>query len=403
MNNRTQFFDRCRDALMSRTSDEGIIEARSYLSRAGASLEYIYNAKIGITPDNKIVVPYVDEYGMLAHLSVLPTLPALRKALETQRNNRPPWLQEIYQVWESPFADDEVDDTETFPIVDPILLSGQIAVLYGPPGVGKSTLTANLVRSLITGKPLAGQMAVTDTWRVGYFNLELPAGQFNGWLDDLGIAGHENLRAMNLRGKAGSSLDVLNPARRQKMAADIEEMGLGVLVIDTLGTLASQLGLDVTSNTHMWSLMTALQTFQQEAGLTAIILLHHSIKSDAAEFMGAQAIKSTTDVMLSFTRAGSTRKLTVTKGRDVAVDSYVFGYDAKTRTLTTKEVQKAASVSPDIDRLREVLGGADKPLSQRAVRDATGWRQSKAQQVISAAVQEGSVAEVDGGFELVGA
>ncbi len=75
-------------------------------------------------------------------------------------------------------ANDCVERDEWGPFFDDFWNEGELAVMFGPPGVGKSVLAVQIADALARGRPMDGFLMPEERHRVLYVDMKLSKGQF---------------------------------------------------------------------------------------------------------------------------------------------------------------------------------------------------------------------------------
>ena len=109
---------------------------------------------------------------------------------------------------------------------------------------GKSTLTHNLIRSLVDGDRFLGRWRVEKIpGTVTVLDFELSESQMTDWFEEQEITNDDKVMLCSLRGKT-SSFAILDPATRALWAEKLAEVGTDYLILDCLRPVLDALGLD---------------------------------------------------------------------------------------------------------------------------------------------------------------
>lgn len=254
-----------------------------------------------------------------------------------------------------------------------ILPSGGRLNIFAAPKAGKTTITANLVRSLVTGQPFLDRYDVDATGRglqspnVLVIDAEMTPGQLRDLYRAQGAPLGEAVLFDLMRGRA-NDLDLFNAETR---AALVEKHGdwFDVVILDPVGPVLAALGLDENSNSDVQRFLTAWDGFVQEIGATESVIVHHAGHA-GGRARGASAFHGSGDVNLVLTKsdgAAGTRKVSTTGRTQHELPPTPVGYDPETRRLTLG----AESIGKARDdhatrvlraRMAEVLDGHDDGL-----------------------------------------
>ena len=194
-------------------------------------------------------------------------------------------------------------------LIDQVIGPGDIGVIYGAPGCGKTFVGINMIVSSCTGSQWAGRFDVVRPLKVAYCAGEgisgIPA-RFKAAAEIHGISrlpGFTFYRTVpQLFAESGDSLSVATiklfvaewKARQEKGEAG----NLDIVFIDTLST--ASIGAKENDNTDMNKVMSYCRWAANELGC-AIMLVHHSNKANTAE-RGATALRGAADSMIEIRR-----------------------------------------------------------------------------------------------------
>jgi hypothetical protein len=208
--------------------------------------------------------------------------------------------------------DDELPAAPTDWLVDGVLQPGRLAVLFGPPGAGKSIAAIDLACSLATGVPWLGHYAVRQS-PVAYCYTEGSDGfrvrvdawkQRHGVIDRAGVL--VTFQAPNLLDKA--SVTALLAALRRL------DPPPALVIVDTLARVIP--AADENSAKDMGTAIAACDRLRTALDC-AVLLIHHT-RRDGANERGSTALRGAADTMLAVTVADDVVTLACDKQRDAA-------------------------------------------------------------------------------------
>lgn len=154
--------------------------------------------------------------------------------------------------------------------VDRLWPVGGRVVLAAAYKAGKSTVTANLVRSLVDGAAFLDAFAVEQVEKVVIVDDELDERTLRRWLREQGVTNVDRVSLVALRGRVGS-FDLLDAETRRQWAKQLA--GAGVLVLDCLRPVLDALGLN--EHTDAGRFLVALDALLTEAGIGECLVVHH--------------------------------------------------------------------------------------------------------------------------------
>lgn len=162
------------------------------------------------------------------------------------------------------------DDPVLYRITDVLPVGGN-ALLAAQFKAGKSTLVANLLRSLVDGDPFLGCFAVEPpSGRIVLLDNELDERMLRRWLREQGIENVNGVEVFSLKGKL-STFNILDDAIRARWAAALA--GASVLIFDPLRPAMDALGLD--ENHDGGRFLQAWDALKSEAGADESVVVHH--------------------------------------------------------------------------------------------------------------------------------
>jgi hypothetical protein len=258
---------------------------------------------------------------------------------------------------------------------------------------GKTTLVANLARSLVDGVPFLGAFAVNARRRVALWNFEVGRGQFAAWLADLGIVEPGAVWVENLR---GLTMPLTSPLARQYAIDSLLAHGTEVWIVDPFAR--SYTGESENDNSAVARYLDQLDDVKAAAGVRELVVVAHTGRADqsagAERARGATRLDDWPDVRWLLVRDHeSGLRYFRADGRDVEVGEGQLSYDGNRRlsfdaatnrrTDSTGELQRtilhAIDTTPGIGSralrafCREALGSA----SSQRVTDAIAALESQ--------------------------
>jgi hypothetical protein len=212
------------------------------------------------------------------------------------------------------FADDVQLPTKSQYLIKHLLGRGDMAAIYGPPGVGKSFIALHVAACIAMGRPFAGRR--TRAMPVLYVGLEGEAGirrRMLGLHTTMGPFGKmlARMRTPTLfsRGDFGDAgerfLTDAIACLRECSAQDV-----GLVVIDTVWRAMA--GDDENSAQDMGAFVARLKRIQDATGV-AILLVHHSGKDVDRGMRGSSSLLGALDLML---KVGDDKVIAVEKNKD---------------------------------------------------------------------------------------
>ena len=197
------------------------------------------------------------------------------------------------------FADDVQLPTKSQYLIKHLLGRGDMAAIYGPPGVGKSFIALHVAACIALGRPFAGRR--TRSMPVLYVGLEGETGmrrRMLGLHKSMGAFGKmlarmriPTLLSQGDAGNAGERLLADAIAYLREAAAQ----DVGLVVIDTVWRAMA--GGDENSAQDMGAFVARLKRIQ-DATDVAILLVHHSGKDVDRGMRGSSSLLGALDLVL---------------------------------------------------------------------------------------------------------
>jgi energy-coupling factor transporter ATP-binding protein EcfA2 len=195
------------------------------------------------------------------------------------------------------------------PLVDDVLDRGTLAMLYGPSGLGKSTLALDLALCVATGEPWRGKRATRKS-RVLYLYAEGVAGlrqRVVAWEAAWGASPSEKRFAA-----FPAALDLSDTAAVEEAAAVITARKVDLVIVDTLNASAG--ALEENSSTAMGQLVAAAKRLVADRPSATVLLVHHSGKD--GKLRGSSALFAAMDTVLAVAGEPGSWTLTAEKRKD---------------------------------------------------------------------------------------
>lgn len=277
-------------------------------------------------------------------------------------------------------------------------------LLTAPYKAGKTTLVGNLVRCLVDGDPFLGRPVfelgdqpggfdvtpLADGRRVALLDFEMTDLALQEWLRDQEIRNPDRALVQLMRGQGWDPRDDVVRARWARV---LREADVEILIIDPIAPVLHGLGIDENSNTEVGGLLTALDKLAAEAGVTEMLISHHTGHAGerargAATFLGWP--NAFWEMTVDEGRDGLRRGLSA-RGRDVDLAAAELLMDGSTRRQWLGGMSRAEA--RDAEGMDTVLGIVEEnPLIPRrklrdAVAEALAVGNEKADKIVTAAVR----------------
>jgi hypothetical protein len=245
--------------------------------------------------------------------------------------------------------------------VDQLWPTGGRVLLAAQAKAGKTTLTGNLLRSLVDGdlfldcfqpQPFEGTVVLIDN--------ELSRDMVRRWLRQQGIRDSRRIVVWTLRGRL-SSFDILDPEIRAEWAAKIGAAGAAVVVFDCLRPVLDALGL--SEDKDVGKFLVAFDELLGEAGTTGEAVVVHHMGHSGERSRGDSRLRDWPEVEWKLVRESqddpAASRYFSAYGRDVDVSESRLEYESSSRKLTlttgTRKTAGAERRSADLDRMQPIV------------------------------------------------
>ncbi len=203
---------------------------------------------------------------------------------------------------------------------------------------GKSTTIANLIRVLCDGGDFLNYehfrvVQVPAGKTIALLDLEMNERRIRDELQVQHIRHPEKLLVSVLRGRS-QTFDFTNDDQRNEWIQYLKNNNVHTLIIDPIAPLLAQLGVDENDNFGVTKLFNLLDKVKTEAGITDMMVVHHTGHSAEGRPRGASRFKDWPDAVWMLRKEsdapGAERHLKA-YGRDVSLDWGLVRMDTNKR------------------------------------------------------------------------
>ncbi len=294
-------------------------------------------------------------------------------------------------------------DTPTRYRIDSVAPENGRVMLSAQYKAGKTTLTGNLLRSLVDGDKFLGVFTVHRIARPVLIDAEMSENTLRRWLRAQNIINTAEVGDVaSLRGKV-SAFNLLDDQCRAQWAARLVDVGCDYLMLDCLRPILDALGLD--ENHDAGTFLVAFDALLAEAGIADALIVHHMGHGNERA-RGDSRLQDWPDAtwrIVRETEEPDSPRYFGAYGRDVDVHEGRLGFDPATRRLvyaagSRNDVKVEAAKLAVVRLLAERAKGGAEGFSGRQIETelAVEHAQKAIRAGVAAGVKERLVVVVDG-------
>lgn len=254
---------------------------------------------------------------------------------------------------------------------------------------GKTTLTGNLIRSLVDGDDFLDHFAVEPVRRVVLLDNEMSPSQMRRWLRDQGIRNTDAVDVVSLRGKL-SSFNILDPEIRAEWAARIGPAD--VLLFDCLRPALDALGLSEDKDAGRF--LEALDELVAASLIPELFLIHHMGHSNERS-RGDSRLEDWPDAKWKIVKESAddpdSPRYFSAFGRDVDQPERRLAYEHDTRHLSVDGGSRKQATTSRIEDTVLLFIGGNPGCGMNDIRDNVDGDRETIRRVVKASIARGSV------------
>ena len=248
-------------------------------------------------------------------------------------------------------------------LIDGLLQANGTAMLYGPPGIGKTFLALDWSLSTCVGRPWFGRKV--SKGRVAYIIAEGAFGiseRIDAWLKD------RNVDTKLVEGSFfahDSAVILTNDGTVPAIVNWGKEYRTNLFVFDTLARCA---GIDDENDAgQMNSVINAIDEIRDATG-ASILIIHHQGKNKSRGARGSSALEGAVDTVMSLDNDKRGLRLKVTKQRNASEAVFTGLYLDKVAIEPEKMSRviarslKAKTESPSVRDASQIIVEEDRPV-----------------------------------------
>ena len=230
-------------------------------------------------------------------------------------------------------------------LIENLQRAGHKAFLVAQYKAGKTTVSGNVVRSLVDNVPFLGRFAVHPlAGNVGVLDYELTEDDALDLYRDMGV---ENLDRIFMQSLRGTGFTLANESHQQMAIQWALDHDIEYLALDPFGRAMRGFG-EENSNDDVRAFLMTLDFIAKEAGLLGVLLPIHTGRGiaevGAERARGATVLDDDADARWILTKDNTGRRFFRAEGRKgVGVDEIALDFDAGLNRLTATNTTRAES------------------------------------------------------------
>ncbi len=230
-------------------------------------------------------------------------------------------------------------------------------LLYASYKTGKTTLHANLTRSLTEGSQFLGRFAVKRVdGRVGVWNAEMEADDYESYLQQAGVTKTNRVVIWNLR---GYRVPLTSDAAAEAAVEWLRSNNVKYWIIDPWSRICSWSGADENVNSEVGPLLQRVDEIASDAGVAEVLIVHHAGHLRGRP-RGASVLPDWADGIWSYIRdEESDKRYFKAEGRGVGLDEGLVEIDEDGRTVYRQVSRKAVKVQGTVNDLVAFVAAHD--------------------------------------------
>ncbi len=240
----------------------------------------------------------------------------------------------------------DITDEPVVTVAAGLLFAGQIGLMHGPAFGGKSTLLANVIARITTGRPWLEKDTVSG---------------------DVVIVAEDTRTYRRIMADAQGNLARVHVRRWPKLAPSVADIEPVAVVVDTMAFIGGQLGgLDLNQAGETDRILRPLERLAREHGCAVLVTDHEPHAETGTRTKdwprGSTAKSATPDYVLRCTRDGETTTVEPNRGAArLGIETFTFAVDGRGR----RTVDRPADLPPAITGAagEPAAAGDDQPLA----------------------------------------
>lgn len=232
-------------------------------------------------------------------------------------------------------------------------------LIVGQRKLGKTTFGLNLAKALLDGEPFLGRFLVEQIeGRVCYWNYEMSARQFNGWLRSVSIKPDHHDRFVHWPMR-GHRMDIMNPDVFAKVVENLKQQEVEYLILDPWARAISGV-VDENDNSQVAAFLERLDVMKEAAGVKSMVVMSHTGRGGtegSERVRGASRLDDWADAIWTLARDEGGTRFMKAEGRDVDVPEFSMELDKETLMFEVtgggrKETKNEQGIQDVVDAVR---------------------------------------------------
>lgn len=222
---------------------------------------------------------------------------------------------------------------------------------------GKTTLHANLTRSLTEGVPFLGRFAVTrPEGRVGVWNAEMESDDYQSYLQQAAVKKADQVAIWNLR---GYRVPLTSDAACEAAVEWLKANEVAYWIIDPWARVCAWSGADENVNAEVGPLLQRVDEIANDAGVAETLVVHHAGHTKGRP-RGATVLPDWADGIWLYSRdEESDKRYLKAEGRGIGLAEGLVELDDDGRAVYREVSRKAQKINQLIREVVDFVAGND--------------------------------------------
>lgn len=273
--------------------------------------------------------------------------------------------------------------------IDKLLMERHIITITGQAKSGKTTLTGNVVKSLVDGNEFLNQFAVNKiSGRVGMWNCEMDEQDYITYLAAMNI---QNTGAVAIKNLRGYPVSLMSDAGSEWTIKWLNVNDVEVWIPDPWSNIVSWADHKENDNSDLKNLQTRIMEILRQTNVKTVLIPTHPNKAEGKESVdpstrGAQVMEDWPDALWKYVKDDEKVRSLYVYGRGVDLPATGLSFDSTTNSLSVRsqvgESPSGAVRSEVYDKIMAIVS-ENKGINQGEICKSIGGNKSNVLEVLN--------------------